>query len=323
MRTHLRRPASLIRLACAVLLAAVTGSLAAQDKPAASPGDSSSATQPAKRDLRFEVASIRPSGPPTGRLVGPLDPYSPGRYRQDNPISLAVLAEQAFGAKHRYQIEFPHWMLTSYFTVNATLPDGATRADVPTMLQHLLEERFGLVLHRETRSMAGYELLTVKRSPGLTKSIPPSSDAPAPKTGLEGLEFKNGMPQFAKDAGSAFLCVTSYCIMRGRAKTIENLASDLADRLQAPVVDTTGLRGPYDYTLIFTDQPISAPGAVVFGPAGSMPANPTAADASAPLEHPLLRDALQEQLGLKLQPVKSVPIEVIVIDSASKQPTEN
>jgi uncharacterized protein (TIGR03435 family) len=54
-----------------------------------------------------------------------------------------------------------------------------------------------------------------------------------------------------------------------------------------------------------------------------MAVGPAAVDASAPMDHPLLRDALQEQLGLKLQSVKSVPVEVIVIDSANKEPTAN
>jgi uncharacterized protein (TIGR03435 family) len=42
-----------------------------------------------------------------------------------------------------------------------------------------------------------------------------------------------------------------------------------------------------------------------------------------PLDHPLLRDALREQLGLELRPVKNVPLDVVVLDSANKVPTEN
>jgi uncharacterized protein (TIGR03435 family) len=46
-------------------------------------------------------------------------------------------------------------------------------------------------------------------------------------------------------------------------------------------------------------------------------------EASTPLETPLLRDALREQLGLELKPIKNVSIDVVVVDSASKVPTEN
>jgi uncharacterized protein (TIGR03435 family) len=37
----------------------------------------------------------------------------------------------------------------------------------------------------------------------------------------------------------------------------------------------------------------------------------------------LLHQALKEQLGLEVMPMKNVPIDVVVLDSANKQPTEN
>jgi uncharacterized protein (TIGR03435 family) len=46
-------------------------------------------------------------------------------------------------------------------------------------------------------------------------------------------------------------------------------------------------------------------------------------EAPEPMDHPLLRDALQDQLGLKLQPVKDVAVDVVVIDSVNRVPTEN
>ena len=42
--------------------------------------------------------------------------------------------------------------------IQATMPPGATVAQVPEMLQRLLAERFGMVVHRETRQVDGYEL---------------------------------------------------------------------------------------------------------------------------------------------------------------------
>ena len=41
------------------------------------------------------------------------------------------------------------------------------------------------------------------------------------------------------------------------------------------------------------------------------------------MEHPMLREALRQQLGLELRPVKNVPVDVVVVDSANKVPTEN
>jgi uncharacterized protein (TIGR03435 family) len=60
---------------------------------------------------------------------------------------------------------------------------------------------------------------------------------------------------------------------------------------------------------------------VVSPPAAAIPSQESPKEEF--LTNPLLRDALQIQLGLKLQPIKDVPAEVIVLDSARKEPTAN
>ena len=79
--------------------------------------------------------------------------------------------------------------------------------------------------------------------------------------------------------------------------SMEQLARQFSGQTQQPVLDKTGLAGEYDFQLMFV-------------PDG-------ASDTSAPE----LLTAIQEQLGLKLEPTK-VPIEVLVIDHAEK-PSEN
>ena len=257
--------------------------------------------------------------------------FTPGRYREEQ-VSVAVLAYHAFNLKYGYQAELPGWMNTAYFTLNATTPEGATEADLPVMIQHLLEDRFGLKYHRDTRHMAGYELIVVKSMPGLSKSAGPAPDPSTLKgPGFEfkngGLDLdKNGMPVFAKDARSVQLCFgAGTCVWHERNQTMQALADELVARLQAPVKDATGLEGEYDYTLTFTPEAFRGNGVIVSPPPPPASPNPTAGGdvASAPTEHPLLRDALQEQLGLKLQPVKDVSVNVIVIDDAKREPTEN
>jgi len=83
---------------------------------------------------------------------------------------------------------------------------------------------------------------------------------------------------------------------------MNSLAEDIAKELGVPVRDATGLEGEYDYTLTFTPEK-----AIGFRE-----------DQPAPL-----RDALPSQLGLKLQSVKDVRVEVVVLDRAKKEPTEN
>ena len=82
--------------------------------------------------------------------------------------------------------------------------------------------------------------------------------------------------------------------------TMEQLAANISNNGDRPVLDRTGLTGTYDFTL-------------AWDPAyGSQRADP---------EAPSIFTALQEQLGLKLESQKA-PVEVFVIDHAEK-PSED
>jgi len=301
---------AVVGFACVALLMATASYLYGQETPAAAANNAPGSAQPAQRDYRFEVASIRP-GPPDGRLSGPPGPaYTPGRFREE-ATSIWGLAAIAFGKKQGYELESPEWMYKTYFTVNATLPEGATKVDLPIMVQHLLEDRFGLKYHHMTRQMAGYELVVAKSGLKIAKSSGPAPDPSVVKG--PGVSFKDGLPQFDKNLGNMNMCAMGYCALHGHNREMQALAADLAGRLRAPVTDATGLEGGYDYTVIFTDE-------LVFTPTGPEPVKDSP---DAPLEHPLLHEALKEQLGLEVRPVKNVPVDVVVIDSASKVPTEN
>jgi uncharacterized protein (TIGR03435 family) len=313
------------------LLMATASYLCAQEKPTANPAQPENSSQPTQRDYRFEVASVRPVDPPglyKGGSIGPA--YTPGHYREER-VYLGGLVADAFKVKHAYQIKFPSWMGTTYFAVNATIPEGATKADVPIMLRHLLEDRFALKYHHETRQISGYEMVVAKSGAKLAKSVGPAPDKPAnnsPSAAMPlgpGIEFKNGVPQFTKDAPSGQLWNGSTAMWHGKNETMQKLASDISNILDAPVTDATGIEGGYDFTLTFTAEPKSAQGIVLSPrPPLASPDPPAGGDeASAPMEHPLLRDALREQLGLELRPIKNVPVDVVIIDSANKVPTEN
>jgi uncharacterized protein (TIGR03435 family) len=103
--------------------------------------------------------------------------------------------------------------------------------------------------------------------------------------------------QLSKDDGKPFAQILPNRMDGGHMET-KQIAGVLAHRAGQPVVDKTGLTGVYDFKLSYA------------------PAN----DASSDL--PDFFTALQEQLGLKLQPDK-VPVEFLVVDHADKIPTEN
>ena len=116
--------------------------------------------------------------------------------------------------------------------------------------------------------------------------------------------------------------------MVGKAQTMEQLAATLGNQLGHPVVDKTGLAAKYDFVLEFTPDfngGMLPPGAIGLG-AGPGPVSAggdstQAPKASDPAGATLIA-ALQKELGLKLVATKA-PLDVLVIDKAEKEPTEN
>ena len=116
----------------------------------------------------FEVASVKPAGPlDAGQLrsgqrhVG----MSIDAARVDiGSLSLADLIRIAYRVKPN-QISGPDWMASERFDVLAKLPEGASRDQVPEMLQALLAERFKLAVHREVKEVGVSSLVVAKGGP--------------------------------------------------------------------------------------------------------------------------------------------------------------
>ena len=97
----------------------------------------------------------------------------------------------------------------------------------------------------------------------------------------------------------------------------------MAPELSWPVADATGLEGGWDFTLTFSMRPMMAMGMSPARSGGD--AGPAAAglpSASEPVDGYTLFEALEKQLGLKLEKQKRTA-PVIVIDHIEPKPTEN
>jgi uncharacterized protein (TIGR03435 family) len=225
-------------------------------------------------------------------------------------------------------------MSTELYDVEAIVPAGATKAQIRIMLRHLLADRFGLMVHYETRQLPGYRLVVAKGGPKLSQSVAPPArigdDVPGRSSTQGDVVIKNGIPGFSESAGTGELMTRAGTIFRGRHNSIGGLTSQLTQVLQGPVVDATGIEGEYDYDLSFQNLPAArTKDSVGFVPDGSaviLPANAgpavTPEVSPEPSGRPTIWDALKHQLGLQLDAVKSVPVEVLVLDKAH-QPTEN
>ena len=179
------------------------------------------------------------------------------------------------------------------------------------MLQSLLEDRFKLVLHHETRQLPIYAL--VLSSPGKTgpQLIPHSIDAKCNDPVADGplSQPKPGEPMPAYCGGFFMNAQPGDLRETGNKITMDMLASFLNQSADRAVVNRTGLSGAFDFTLEFAPE---------LGP-GSQPGSATSSpDQSAA---PSLFAALPEQLGLKLESTRG-PVDVVVIDNI-QEPSPN
>lgn len=269
--------------------------------------------------LSFEVASIRPSA------AAPQQAVTAGARIDGSQFRTAYLTLKDYiGMAYRlklYQISGPEWIGTDRFDVGATLPEGALPAQLPNMMEVLLEERFQLKSHREKKEFPIYALEIAKG--GLKMSESPASpeleklDARAPQafTGTgnnQGVSVNLGQ-------GSSFTFANNK--FEAKRLNMASLAGTLERFLDRPVVDMTELNGSYDFSVDVTAEDYRAMlirSAVVAGVV-LPPEVLRVLDGSSSPES--LFDGLAK-LGLKLEPRKA-PLDLLVVDAALKTPTEN
>ena len=268
--------------------------------------------------LEFEAASIKPSPPPAGGGVfrvgcsGGPGTNDPGLFVCEN-TSLPNLVIPAYRIA-LYQLSAPNWMMDTRFDVRVVVPEGATKQQFPTMLQNLLADRFNLAVHHQSREIQQYDLRVAKNGPKFKEAAPlVQKEAGGALNPLPSLKLDaNGCPVLGPREGGVFT--------RGRAHihfpemTIEMLTGELSRQLRGPVTDLTGLPGKYDIDLCWSRDDGSRG---VAPPPGGEPASTDSAPSG-----PTLMQALQEQLGLRLESKKG-PVDFLVVDHAEKLPTEN
>jgi uncharacterized protein (TIGR03435 family) len=263
------------------------------------------AQAPAPAQAAFEVVSIKPAPAMTPAVM------NSGQFRSRiddalvdfSNISLMNLITIAYKVDQDY-VSGPGWLADQNFAVNAKLPAGSSKSQVPEMLQRMLADRFKLVVHHTQKTQQVY-LLTV---------------------GPQGIKLKE-----SNDDGGTKICQgrpgTYICQGQTMAGLAQNLATrakmtalmaqagapaqDDQRRIDRPVIDQTGLTGKYDVDLEWIE---ALPGDGR-GRGGAFPTQTSAPTA------PDIFKAL-EKVGLKLEPSKYA-FDAIVVDHIEKTPTEN
>jgi len=178
----------------------------------------------------FEVASVKPAPPQADPNTGSWSPPGRGRFTADH-VSLALLLHLAYGIDDSQIANKPAWLETNLYDIVAKPEDGIslTRDELKPRLQDLLQQRFHLVAHIETRSSRGYALVIAKGGPHLT---PTKADH---------------FPGFRINVSSGQ--------MRGANWSLPQLAQYLTSAAGFPVVDQTGLPGSYDIAFSYEPNP--------------------------------------------------------------------
>ena len=268
---------------------------------------------------RFEVVSVKPSKGPTGERGQP-----GGRYTATRTAKFFIADAFFFAtplAASRV-IGGPAWIESALFEIDGKAstpwqrsPDGPPR-ELFLMIRSVLQERFKLKTHIEMREIPVYELVVAKAD----GSLGPQLKRPAIDCDAIIAAVNAGAPPPQRQQPTD----PPPCgVMRGPARVLAgsipmslfaNMLTNVMADANGPaggadarlVIDKTGLSGRFAFTLAWTPEkmPEGAP------PPGIPPIDPNG---------PPLVTALQEQLGLKLQPARS-RMEVVVIDSI-EQPT--
>ena len=246
----------------------------------------------------FEVASIRINKSGESQAVPPIQPG--GRVTLTNR-TLRSLVQFAYSTVDVPIEEFqimggPDWVNRDRFDVLArmegTPPPGRATADTArVLLRTLLSQRFQLKLRKEPREFAVYGLVLARADGrlghGLRRRHEPNCDWFVPGRGMP--DPNSSMPLCGYLRGG-------QGTLMYRGVTMVRLASGLnSAKLDRLVIDQTGLTGIYDVDLMWAVEPNSG--------------------VAAGNDVPSIFTAVQEQLGLKLEPTRA-PVDVLVIESA-------
>jgi len=242
----------------------------------------------------FEVSDVHLSAPARNQFRrGPIN--RGGRYELRN-ATMADLIAAAYGVDDDKVVGGPSWLEMDRFDVIARTVANTTPEMQKIMLQALLVDRFKLVVHTDTKPIAAYAL-TVRKHAQLKeaagsgdtgcKFTPPSPPPQGPPAG-------GGIPP-----PPLFLYTCRNMSMAGFAEGMRRMV--MADQYLgvSSVVDQTGLKGTWDFSFKYSPRIPAAMGNTI-----------------------TMVDAIDKQLGLRLEPVK-VPLPVIVVDSVNQKPTDN
>lgn len=204
--------------------------------------------------LTFEVATIKPGQTPTPQamMAGKIkigEVIDAGR-ADYGFVNMEYLITKAYGVK-AYQISGPSWIQSERYDIQAKLPSGATKEQVPEMLKALLADRFKLEIHHDnTKEHSVYALVVGKNGPKIKESAH-EDEAPIPG-GMSMTAGGDGRSMSVKTAQGNMKVTPGSdgnIHMEASQMTIPSFIEFMSRFVDKPVVDETGLKAKYDIAI--------------------------------------------------------------------------
>lgn len=273
--------------------------------------------QPAAKPA-FEVASIKAAQPsPMGRIRVMMN--ADAEMLRYTNVSLKDCLRIAYRVKE-FQIQGPD-SLDKRYDIAAKIPAGVSQDQVPEMLQSMLEERFKLKLHRDTKEHAVYALVAAKDGPKLKPAEVQMGTPAAPGPGMVVRPMAGG-PSGPPRNAVMMQVDGAGAHLKAPSATLGNLADMISRFTERPVIDATGISGQYDFDLVFSPESMRGmPGGMRVGPGPGPGDGPPRAAESAAEPAGSIYDSVKAY-GLRLDPRKA-PMEILIIDHIESEPTEN
>jgi uncharacterized protein (TIGR03435 family) len=240
-------------------------------------------------------------------------PARGGRFQMTNATMVDLVA-RAYGFAADKVLGGPSWLEMDRFDVSAKIPPDTTPDDQKLMLQSLLEDRFKLKAHKETKPLPSFALVVGKKplmkqadGEGETGCKLDSGGSGGGAPGEGGMVL-NSMGADGKATTIRLgpgMILDYHCRNMSMAAFAEGLRGMMGAFQTVgnnPLLNETGLEGRWNFDVKWS--------LTFIGPAMGNG------------EHISVSDALEKQLGLKLE-TRQVPTPVIVVDSVNRKPTDN
>ena len=243
---------------------------------------------------KFEVATIKRSAPDSDAFM-----QARGGRLGISRATLRTLTAFAYRLQTFQVSGGPAWARSEYFSITAKATAGPPSEDrMLLMIQSLLAERFSLRLHSETKEAPVYFLAGGKSGKRTLTGLQVATEGSC-------IRVENTAPPNPTACGSVSLGLNH---LEAREISMARLAEVLTRVLDRQVIDRTGRLEKVNVSLRWAPDEHEAT---------------TASSDAIPLppDTPSIFTAVQEQLGLKLNPGKA-PVKLLVIDHA-EEPSEN